>query len=234
MKKTLYFSIGLVSLVLGLMIALQFRTVGQVDSAVPSDRAQLLTNQLKEIEKETVTLLIEANDLENKLTRAEKGQNEASEAVLEELQKVRQIAGFTQLKGSGVEVYIAPVQRAGQHNENNWYVVSDEDLLLRVVNELRAAGAEALSINGQRIISTSEIRLAGSFIDVNLTRISPPYTIMAIGAPDQLESSLLIKGGLVDSIRDWEVTVTKQEELLLPAYKHNVKLEYAKPLKEAK
>ncbi len=234
MNRALYLSIGFVSVILGLMIAFQFRTVEQVDAGVSSDRAQLLTNQLKEIEKEMVALQSETNDLENKLAKAAKGRPEASEAVLEELQKNHQIAGFTELKGPGLEVRIAPVQKEGQHNGSSLFIVSDEDLLLRVVNELRAAGAEALSINSQRIISTSEIRLAGSFINVNLTRISPPYSVLAIGIPDQLESSLLIKGGLVDTTKDWDISVTKQGELLLPAYKHRIKLEYAKPLREAK
>lgn len=234
MNKTLYFSIGLVSVVLGLMVAFQFRTVGRVDSGVPFDRAQLLTTELKQIEKETTTLLTEANDLENKLAQAEKGRPEASQAVQDELLKVRQLAGFTKLKGPGVEVNIAPVQKGDQKIGDNLFTVRDEDLL-KVVNELRAGGAEALAINGQRIISTSEIRLAGAFVDVNLTRISPPYLVVAIGPPDQLESSLLIKGGLVDTMQDWGVAVqvTRKEQITVPAYSHRINLEYAKPLKEA-
>jgi len=234
MNRTLYTSIALVSVVLGMMVAFQYRTVGRVDSGVPFDRAQLLTNELKEIEKDYGTLLAEAYDLENKLTKTEKGRPEASQAVQDELIKIRQIAGLTKLQGPGVEVNIAPLRKGEQPGEN-LFAVRDEDLL-RVVNELRAAGAEALSVNGQRIISTSEIRLAGTFIDINLTRISPPYVVSAIGSPDQLESSLKIKGGLVDTMQDWgvAVNVTKKDKIIIPAYTHRISLEYAKPLKEAK
>lgn len=233
MNKTLYISITLVAFILGLMMAFQFRTAGRVDSGVPYDRAQLLTTELKQLEREYADLLAEANDLEAKLTQAEKGRPEASQAVLDELIKVRQLAGMTKLQGPGVEVNLEPIQREDELGDN-LFNVRDEDLL-RVVNELRASGAEALAINGQRIISNSEIRLAGSFIDINLTRISPPYSVLAIGPADQLESGLLIKGGLVDTMRDWgiSVTVIKHASLVIPAYNHPIHLEYAKPLKEA-
>lgn len=233
MNKTLYASIGVVSVILGLMVALQFRTAGRVDSGVPMDRVQILTSESKQLEKEYATLLMEANDLESKLEKAEKGAPEASQAVLDEVAKARQIAGLTQLEGSGVEVTLAPLKKDGQEQAENLFTVRDEDLL-RVVNELRAAGAEALAINGQRITTTSEIRLAGSFIDVNLTRITPPYSVLAIGAPDQLESALIIKGGLVDTMQDWGVSVqvTKKQLLTIPAYTHRVHFEYATPLKE--
>ncbi|RYD05466.1 hypothetical protein N752_08970 [Desulforamulus aquiferis] len=133
-----------------------------------------------------------------------------------------------------MEVSIAPMNK-GDKPGDNLFTVRDEDLL-RVINELRASGAEAMSINGQRIISTTEIRLAGSFIDVNLTRISPPYKVLAIGSPGQLESGLLIKGGLVDTMQDWGITVSveRQDEIVVPAFYHNINLEYAKPLKEAR
>ena len=233
MNRTLYISITLVSVIMGLMVAFQFRTAGRVDSGVPYDRVQLLTTELKQLEREYATLLIESSDLEAKLTQAEKGRPEASQAVLDELVKVRQLAGMTKLQGPGVEVNLAPIKREPELGDN-LFTVRDEDLL-RVVNELRASGAEALAINGQRIISNSEIRLAGSFIDINLTRISPPYSVLAIGPADQLESGLLIKGGLVDTMRDWGVSVTviKKPSLVIPAYNHPIHLEYAKPLKEA-
>lgn len=233
MNKTLYTSITVVSVVLGLMVALQFRTAGRVDSGVPMDRVQILTTESKQLDKEYATLLMEANDLESKLEKAGKGASEASQAVYDEVTKARQIAGLTQLQGSGVEVTLAPLKRDGQEQAENLFTVRDEDLL-RVVNELRAAGAEALAINGQRIVTTSEIRLAGSFIDVNLTRITPPYSVLAIGAPDQLESALIIKGGLVDTMQDWGVSVkvARKESLTIPAYAHRVHFEYATPIKE--
>ena len=66
------------------------------------------------------------------------------------------------------------------------YIIHDDDLL-RVINELRAAGAEAIAINGERIVAMSEIRCAGPTLSVNNNRSAPPYEIKAIGNPNNLE-----------------------------------------------
>lgn len=57
------------------------------------------------------------------------------------------------------------------------------DLLLSLVNKMKDAGAEAISINGQRIITTTEISLAGNNVNINTVPTAPPYVIKAIGNP---------------------------------------------------
>ena len=66
------------------------------------------------------------------------------------------------------------------------YIIHDEDLL-RVLNELCAAGAEAISINDQRIVATTEVRCAGPTVSVNNVRSAPPYVIKAIGNPKKFD-----------------------------------------------
>jgi uncharacterized protein YlxW (UPF0749 family) len=98
-------------------------------------------------------------------------------------------------------------------------VIQDQDLL-SLVNELWGAGAEAISINGQRIVATSEIRLAAPFININTTRVVPPYQVLAIGNPETLAENLELPGGLLEYFRDmgFQVTVEKHDELTIPAY----------------
>ncbi len=72
-------------------------------------------------------------------------------------------------------------------------LIHDEDLL-KLVNELKAAGAEAITVNEQRVVASTEIRCAGPTISVNNNRISPPYVIQAIGDPAGLESALKMRG----------------------------------------
>jgi uncharacterized protein YlxW (UPF0749 family) len=99
-----------------------------------------------------------------------------------------------------------------------------------VINDLRGAGAEAISINGQRILATSEVRQAGNHINVNLTRLSPPYKITAIGNPGTLKSSLEIKGGLVEYLaaNGVQVEVQQSDSLQAPAYSGPLRFDYAK------
>jgi uncharacterized protein YlxW (UPF0749 family) len=107
---------------------------------------------------------------------------------------------------------------------------------LKVVNELKAAGAEALSINGQRIISTSEIRCAGPTVSVNNVRSAPPYVIQAIGNPQTLDASLKMRGGVVETLKFWGIQVQTaiEKNLVIPGYNGTFAFDYAKPVEEGK
>ena len=84
-------------------------------------------------------------------------------------------AALTNVKGPGVSVLIEDSLKPVQSGENpNLYVIHDEDIL-RIVNELRAGRAEAIAINDQRLIGTSEIRCSGPTIAVNGRSLEPLY-----------------------------------------------------------
>src|SRR5699024_2632690 len=99
------------------------------------------------------------------------------------------------------------------------YLIHDSDLL-SVINELRDAGAQALSLNGQRILATSEIRCAGSVVLINGQRVTAPFVIYAIGDPTTLHNALTMRGGVVDVLSQWkiQVNVTMSEKLLIEKY----------------
>ena len=234
MNKTRYISIAVVSVVLGLMLAMQFRSTiaGQNQNAgVPFDRAQELTVEIKQLEKEKDVLQLESDDLTYKLNQAKKGQAQAVQAINSELNKVRMMAGMLPVKGTGVEVVLDNRSNTdGRGPEENLFAVRDDDIL-KVFNELRSAGAEAISINGVRVVATSEVRLAGSLININLTRVLPPYRIEAIGDQNTLKSSLEISGGVVEYLKGMEikVSVEKKKEISIPAYSGRHRFDYAKP-----
>ena len=107
--------------------------------------------------------------------------------------------------------------------------------MLRVINELRAAGAEAISINGERLVSTSEIRCAGPTLSVNNNRSAPPYVILAIGNPSNLASALKLRGGVLDTFKFWgiQADLTQPEVVKVPAFKGRRIFEYAPVLLSA-
>ncbi|MEW6171457.1 MAG: DUF881 domain-containing protein [Bacillota bacterium] len=230
MKKR--YTIALVALVLGFMITLQFRTTNRAaEPVVPFDRANELAVELRALAKERAGLEAEANDLERKLSRTRLGYTQAEEILKAELHDAAVKAGMTAVEGPGVRVIITNTSE--RTAPGTIFTFRDEDLL-KLVNELRAAGAEALSINGQRLISKSEIRLAGSFIIVNTQKITAPYEILAIGDSPALRSSLEISGGLVETLRDWgmNVTIEPRNKVVIPAYKGSLRYEFAKQAKE--
>lgn len=219
-KTSMYVSIMLVAAVLGLMLSVQFRTVNRVSSGISIDRAQELTAELKQINREEEDLSKEINDLTFKLNQVKQGQAEAVTALQSELNKVRMNAGLITVSGPGIELVLdKPDTTEGIQIPPELMVIQDE-YLLSALNELWGAGAEAVSINGQRIIATTEIRQAGSFININLNRVVPPYQILAIGNPEELMNTLEMTSGLPEHWRGLgiKVTIEKHEDLTLPAY----------------
>ena len=97
------------------------------------------------------------------------------------------------------------------------------------LNELRAAGAEALSINGERILATSEIRCAGPTISINNTKKAAPFEIKVIGDPDTLENALKMPGGAVDQSAFYgiDVSIKKSNKLMIEKYKGANTYKYA-------
>ena len=103
--------------------------------------------------------------------------------------------------------------------------------LLMLINELCDAGAEAISIHNERVISTTEIRCAGSTVSVNNTRCAQPFTIKVIGDPVNLENALLMRDGVYDTLTAWglEIDIKKVISITIPAYTGTLNYKYAKP-----
>jgi len=220
-KTNMYISIMLVAAVLGLMLSLQFRAVNHASTGISIDRAQELTVELKRISQEEEDLAKEVKDLTFKLNQIKQGQDEGIEALQGELNKVRMNAGLITVSGPGIELVLdKPTASTEDSQIPTELMIIQDEYLLSALNELWGAGAEAISINGQRIIATTEIRQAGSFININLTRVVPPYQILAIGNPQGLMDTLQITGGLQEYWRDLgiEVAIEKHDALTLPAY----------------
>lgn len=216
-------SIALVCVVLGFMLAVQFRTTQDIRATVPFLRVEDLSQRLSQTEKERDALLNEVSEM-----RKASGDAASSQGS----QLVKMGAGVISLQGPGIVVVIDDSKRPTKLGENpNLYLIHDDDIL-KVINELWAAGAEAISINEQRLIASSEIRCAGPTLSVNNTRYSPPYEIRAIGEPPTLENSLRMRGGVLEALQFWgiQVAVKKQEMVKIPAYKGTFRFEYAKPV----
>lgn len=224
--------IALVALALGLMLSIQYRFSREINESPPIARVQALNNEIKEKKEARNQLEKRVVDLREKL---DKKANVQSDNFATEMDSSRIIAGIQAVSGSGVEVTLNDsnvILQPGQ--DPNLYVLHDEDVL-RVLNELKAAGAEAIALNGVRLIATSEIRCIGPTILTNKNkRLPAPFTINAIGNPQTLENSLFMKGGVVEQLKIWgiQVQVRKQANLEIPGFSGAITFEYAKPVSE--
>ena len=155
------------------------------------------------------------------------GSGQSSEKNFDEL---KFLACTVPLEGEGIIIKMDDSLRETKSGEDqNLYVVHDADVL-RVINELKAAGAEAISINGQRLTATSEIRCAGPTISVNNVRSSAPYEISAIGDKKSLENSVKMRGGVEETLKVWGIrlTVEVKDKIFIPAYEGEIHHKYAK------
>jgi len=220
---------AVVGLVLGVMLAVQFRVTRDIQSTEPVQRAQQLSIQVAQLKKDRDSLQTQVDDLRSRLDKVSTGPRAAG--LKEELDLARVEAGVTELTGPGVEVTLNDSDISPKPSQDpNLYVLHDEDVL-RVLNEVRAAGAEAIAINGQRLLATTEVRCTGPTIVLNKNkRLAPPYVITAIGNPDTLENSLKMRGGVAETLQFWgiQVTVKKLPQITVPAYSGGIKFEYGK------
>ena len=120
-------------------------------------------------------------DVAAEQSRASRATNR-SRAEADAAARLAEQAGTVPLRGPGLVVSLSPSTReAPSPEEAGAYQIHDSDLQL-VVNALWAAGAEAVSINGSRLVATTPIRAAGGTIVVNFRPLSPPFQVTAIGA----------------------------------------------------
>jgi len=207
-------SLTVVCLLLGIIIAMQYRSV-KVNNTLAVYEQQRVNDLIMELlrEQETneqLTRRIEELQKDLEFYRNDsKSDAETIEKLKEEILRLEIIAGLKTVKGRGVIVTIEGIGNAPV----------DDDNILAVLNELRAADVQALAENDERIIATSEVRRSGGYMMVNGRRLLPPYVIKAIADPDNLEGSLKIMEGVVDMLKYYniKVDVKKEENVIIPA-----------------
>ena len=212
-------SITFLCVIVGVILSTEFR---QEDELETLPQISELTTQILKLEQEQ-------ENLQKKIAAFQQEFDPTAEefATIEDL---KMYAGLTALEGSGVIVRMDDSKINSNVGDNpNLYVIHDEDIL-RIVNELRAAGAEAISINGQRLIATSEIRCAGPTLSVNNVRSAPPYEIIAIGDIKNLENSIKMRGGVEDALKVWgiQIEVLTLDNVYIPSYSGDFRHVFAK------
>lgn len=227
-KWSLTIIIGIVAALLVTSILLQFKTVDETTNAdVEGLRDTELKSQISSYKSKYNEV---ASQYQNNIAKIEEytksatTSTESTNLIKSEYQKSNELLGLTDVKGEGI---IITLKDAG---ENKY---SSEDLR-SLVNELKYAGAEAISINGNRIINLTDIvTLNEKFIimDASRARLSSPYVIKAIGDRKYLSSTLNTKTtGFVDLMKSngLEVTIEESNKIDIDKYQGEIKSNYLK------
>ena len=174
-------------------------------------------------------------NVKERLDETEKKLNEYMESISDtdktiqllqqEVSELNVVSGLTEVKGKGIIITVKDAEVLNPLYLAEDQIVHDNDLL-QIVNELRAGGAEAISINNQRLTALSAIRCVGPSILVNDVKIGAPFVIKAIGNVDYLYSGINLSGGVVDIMRKYGISieVERSENVVIPKYEGSIKI----------
>lgn len=229
-------TLGIVCFILTIAISIQFKTIKDSNSTV----SQTLTgNELRDqVLKWKEKYDKASKDLEkseNKLEEIRLQATQNDENALNKENEIKQdnvFLGLTDVYGSGIVITLKDnnaVNRSSLSPLDNieLYLVHAGDLV-EVVNALRNAGAEAISINGQRITNFTSIYCAGNVVVVNGEKISSPVEIKAIGSPELLYGSITIPGGYLELMKETGVMVevNKADNISIGKYERVLNTQY--------
>ena len=234
-KKTISIVLGIMCFALILGICVQVRTVQGTNSTVSQNyeennlRAEVLRykeryeNRYEELEKAEAEL--------EKVRQESTQNNEDLEAKEQEIQQGNKMIGLTEVTGSGVIITLSDSTRDASSVLNASELLVHDGDVLSVINELKNAGAEAISINDQRLVPTSSIVCGGNIIEINGEKVGAPFEIKAIGLPEQL-AALSRPGGYLEILKNATVGVElkKSNSITIPKYTGVISYQYAKPV----
>ncbi|MFF8959963.1 DUF881 domain-containing protein [Streptomyces sp. NPDC014894] len=207
--------------VLGLGLAIQVRSTSD-NSALRGARQEDLVRILDELDSRTERLEHEKQRLDDQRTELENSSDQAEEARRQTEQKEQQLgilAGTVAARGPGITLTITGGSGA-----------VEADMLLDAIQELRAAGAEAIQVNDVRVVADTYFTGTGGDIEVDGNRIGAPYIFKVIGKPQDLEPALNIPGGVVQTLEKEQATATvaRSEKILVDALRPAKRPDYAR------
>ncbi|WP_041313788.1 DUF881 domain-containing protein [Heliomicrobium modesticaldum] len=223
----------IVAMALGILLVTQFNTATLIAKGRSEiqERRNSLNEILEKMGKDNAALEKEVARTKAEIAKYEEvAKGVVGAGLSDEIDRLRILTGYYPVKGPGIRLTL------DDHLVPN--LPLDIFDLMDIVNILRYGGAEAIAINGQRIVANSEIYVSGNNILVNKTPISSGrnhvFVIDAIGNADELSRYLQVTDGKIASLKEnkIDVKILKQSEVEIPAYSGTLKFRYAKPVLE--
>ncbi|MGC4045387.1 MAG: DUF881 domain-containing protein [Armatimonas sp.] len=227
--------VTILSTILGALLALSLKTQDKLRALqLGGTRPGLMAGAYAQLREDSEDQRRQIAELRKQLGKyreaAVNDDSHAAKMVSEELDKANLALGLQAATGPGITVTLRDaknippeIKKMGPEAYAELvkpYNIHDADILT-VVNELRAAGAEAVAVNDQRVTPWTAIRCVGPTVLINNIPVAPPFEIKAVGNKDTMMSALLINGGARDTIAEKDPTmfsVDKFDSLTLPAF----------------
>jgi len=219
MYRTSRITLITMAFILGVLVMAQVQTQRLTSKARASGSSADQAAILSSLVEANGTLRAEVDTLEAQLSNFRRGSDRGLlETLVEELNHTKTVNGLVEVSGPGIEVRLS-----GPLNALN---VQD------LVNELRNAGAEAIALNGERLVLWSAITMEKEgWLSVDGVRLASPYLFQAIGDPDTLETALMRSGGLIavfqHTYEGLKVQISRRDRMVLPVHRQPPEFQYA-------
>ncbi len=227
-KVIMIVTIGIICILLTSVMFLQFKSVQVIEaSGVGQKRETELRTEYSTLKDKSSEMKQQLEEIQN-TTKEYTDQSSDVQATMDllksDVDKARCDLGYTDVKGPGIILTIADGKNAANDKEQ---VVTYNDLIM-AINELKYAGAEAISLNDERVVNNSFVANISEYMVMNDNRISGPYTIKVIGDSKDLESVINIKGGIKDYLESYnkQISYTIENEVYINKYNGNVEINF--------
>lgn len=231
-RKGYLYYLFILAAIIGFITMVQFKSNITYQGIVTIPKLLDLQNEINNVEAENKQLNASISEQALKLALYKAGVENTGSAygiMQNELEKIRNYANLAKVEGPGIIMTLNDSQQEISEGEDiAWYLIHDIDIL-EIVNELRMAGAEAISINGERVTSTTSIRCGGPTINIDGKRHAVPFVIKAIGDPKALEASALAPESYIELYMEYsgiEVEIQKVEKLAIEGYYGSYKMRH--------
>lgn len=233
--------IAITCMFLGIILTMQFKMQAKEAFPMSSNRNDMikLIHELEQQRKKLEADLEEKNKALENFEQSTGSKEDLLKAMQGQVEKVKTEAGYTNVHGPGIIVELADSpKRPSPKDDPFFFIIHDVDIAT-LVNELWASGAEAISVNSQRIVVNTSIRCVGPTVLVNSVRLASPYRIMAIGPSRELEGALRTPGGFIDYMapsvnQGVTVNIKRSDDIKIPGFSGSMILRYAKTAEDKK
>ena len=203
------------------------KTVSEYSTQIESEKSEIenIRDRMEEAKEQLIKY---------ETARDEDDFSEISADLVSEVLKYKMFSGYEAVRGAGVKVTVDDGTRPLFEGEDiNSVLVHDIDIIL-IINDLKRYGAEAISVNGQRVIDKTEISCSGYTVRINGQVFARPFIIRAIGDGKRMSASLLSPEGYGALLKNYGVNfeVELSDDIVLPGYSGVLNYRYMVNAKE--
>ncbi|WP_297519138.1 DUF881 domain-containing protein [uncultured Clostridium sp.] len=224
-NREINFFLFIAAIILGILFSINLGISGEREKQISiqeyQDAYEKRTSLLSDINR----LKKESDELSKKFKEYNNFDTETSEIDMleEELLNNENLLGVTKIEGEGVILKLEDGVGTKVDEQDSFLVqqrtIHDNDMS-ELLNDIKIAGAEAIAINGKRIINNTSVVCGGQFLKVNYVRVPAPFYVKIIGDKDMLNASLLSEEGTLKRLmnRGIQAEITVLDKIEMPPY----------------